>query len=299
VTWPPRVATLRLALAVDPSIRLGLELPPIHISAGAALAPQRDSRALWAVADAATRSGFEALWLHTASGSHDTSLVDGCTLAGALAPATSLALGVCSPTSSAATPSILARDVTTLDVITSGRAALRLSADGDATQADLERLSEAAGVCRALFTRDVSDVRGRFYRLAHAPNRPRAVRPGGPPLLVDLGVDSLASLGDGAPALARDLLSNIDAVVVTGPVTEFVAARVVLERTWRALEVEPVALIWRSEESGPGAPDVAALVGLGVNGVIVGLGDEELWGPDPGASVEGLARALTDAGRVR
>lgn len=95
-------------------------------------------------------------------------------------------------------PALLAKMVTTLDVVSGGRAYLGIGASwnedeyraygfGEALlpiRERLDRLEEALEVCKAMFTGDEAQFQGRHYRLDGALNLPRPVQPGGPPILV-------------------------------------------------------------------------------------------------------------------
>ncbi|MFI5225693.1 MAG: LLM class F420-dependent oxidoreductase [Candidatus Limnocylindrales bacterium] len=96
-------------------------------------------------------------------------------------------------------PSLLAKSVTTLDVISGGRAILGLGAawnedehrglgfDFPPIGERMDRLDEALTICRALFTEDRPTFEGRYYRIERAINSPRPIQPGGPPILVGGG----------------------------------------------------------------------------------------------------------------
>ena len=93
-------------------------------------------------------------------------------------------------------PALLAKTVTTLDVISSGRAILGIGAawnddehagygfEFPPLRERFERLEEAVQICRAMFTQEAPSFEGRHYRIAGALNFPRPVRPGGPPILI-------------------------------------------------------------------------------------------------------------------
>ncbi len=49
----------------------------------------------------------------------------------------------------------------------------------------LDRLAEGLQICRAMFTEAAPSFEGRYYRIERADNRPRPVRAGGVPILVD------------------------------------------------------------------------------------------------------------------
>jgi F420-dependent oxidoreductase-like protein len=96
-------------------------------------------------------------------------------------------------------PAILAKTVTTLDVISGGRAMLGLGAawneeehrgygvDFPPIGERMDRLDEALTICRAMFTDEQPSFTGRFYRIDHALNYPRPIGPGGPPIMVGGG----------------------------------------------------------------------------------------------------------------
>jgi alkanesulfonate monooxygenase SsuD/methylene tetrahydromethanopterin reductase-like flavin-dependent oxidoreductase (luciferase family) len=86
--------------------------------------------------------------------------------------------------------------VTTLDVISGGRAILGIGAAWYEEEHEglgftyppvrerMERLDEALRVCRAMFTEDVPSFDGTHYRIDGAKNLPRPIQPSGPPILV-------------------------------------------------------------------------------------------------------------------
>jgi F420-dependent oxidoreductase-like protein len=95
-------------------------------------------------------------------------------------------------------PALLAKMVTTLDLVSGGRAFLGIGASwnedeyraygfGEALlpiRERLDRLEEALEVCTAMFTGAEAHFQGRRYRLEGALNVPPPVQPGGPPILV-------------------------------------------------------------------------------------------------------------------
>jgi F420-dependent oxidoreductase-like protein len=96
-------------------------------------------------------------------------------------------------------PALLAKTVTTLDVISAGRAILGLGAAWNESEhrgygfdfprigERMDRLDEALTICRRMFTEDRPTFEGRYYRIDEALNQPRPVRAGGPPILVGGG----------------------------------------------------------------------------------------------------------------
>jgi F420-dependent oxidoreductase-like protein len=96
-------------------------------------------------------------------------------------------------------PAILAKMVTTLDVISGGRAILGIGAawnedehigygvDFPPIRERMDRLDEALTIARAMFTQDRPSFTGRYYRIDRALNSPRPIQPGGPRILVGGG----------------------------------------------------------------------------------------------------------------
>jgi F420-dependent oxidoreductase-like protein len=96
-------------------------------------------------------------------------------------------------------PAILAKTVTTLDVISGGRAMLGIGAAWNEDEhrgygfpfppirERMDRLDEALAICRAMFTQERPSFTGEHYRIESALNVPRPVTPGGPPILVGGG----------------------------------------------------------------------------------------------------------------
>jgi alkanesulfonate monooxygenase SsuD/methylene tetrahydromethanopterin reductase-like flavin-dependent oxidoreductase (luciferase family) len=225
----------------DRVLRLGLELPAVGTDL-------EGWRAAAATVEASTAG---AVWI--AAGGDDP-----CTLAGSLVPdTTSILLGVvsgCAPTDRH--PSVLARDATALDVLSGGRAAVLLTGD------DVDRLAEAADVCRLLFTEDSPSYRGRHFVLGGAANRPPPVQAGGPPIAVAPGGGAVA--GEVGNALSR-----VDAVVVAGGPAEMAV--------WRAAVTGP-ALLRRGPLGREG--EGAALLDVGVDGLIVQLSGTSTPSPE-------------------
>jgi len=162
------------------------------------------------VATAAERSGFASLWIGDrlpagTDTSPDTHTLETFTLLGALAIRTTrLQLGAWISDVSRWNPGLLAKVVTTLDIISGGRAMLGFATTEDAEE--LEALDETVGLCRALLAEDDVSAHGSRVVFTHARNLPRPVQPGGPRILVGI-------TGNRSAALAA---RSADAVVVTG-----------------------------------------------------------------------------------
>jgi F420-dependent oxidoreductase-like protein len=96
-------------------------------------------------------------------------------------------------------PALLAKTVTTLDVISGGRAILGIGAAWNESEhrgygfdfprigERMDRLDEALTICRLMFTEERPTFEGRFYRIEAALNQPRPVQAGGPKILVGGG----------------------------------------------------------------------------------------------------------------
>jgi alkanesulfonate monooxygenase SsuD/methylene tetrahydromethanopterin reductase-like flavin-dependent oxidoreductase (luciferase family) len=93
-------------------------------------------------------------------------------------------------------PAMLAKIVTTLDVISRGRAVLGLGAAWNESEhagygfefppigRREDRLEEALTIARAMFTEERPSFEGTYYRIDRALNRPRPIQPRGPRILV-------------------------------------------------------------------------------------------------------------------
>jgi alkanesulfonate monooxygenase SsuD/methylene tetrahydromethanopterin reductase-like flavin-dependent oxidoreductase (luciferase family) len=186
-------------------VRFGVQLPGSGAPAG-----QLFERVA-SMASATEGAGFDSVWAddHSAPvsgpGAGGGPVLESYTLLGALAARTGrVTLGALVSGVTVRNPGLLAKMVTTLDVISGGRAVLGLGVDrnedrhavpgiehpghrGLATTEDLDLLEEAVQVCRALFTGDDVTFEGTHVQLDHARNLPRPVRVGGPQILVGSG----------------------------------------------------------------------------------------------------------------
>jgi F420-dependent oxidoreductase-like protein len=159
-----------------------------------------------AKATAAEDSGFDSVWVMDhfyqlpPMGGPSQPMLDSYTLLGALAARTTrVRLGTMVTGVTYRNPAHLAKIVTTLDVISAGRAILGIGAawydveheglgfDFPPAGERLDRLEEALQICRAMFTQDAPSFSGTYYRIQEARNIPRPVQPGGPAILVGGG----------------------------------------------------------------------------------------------------------------
>ena len=158
------------------------------------------------LATTAEEAGFDSVWVMdhffqlAPLGGPDQPMLEAYTLLGALAARTSrVQLGTLVTGVTYRNPAILAKIVTTLDVISRGRAILGiggawydvehqgLGIDYPADRVRLDMLEEAVQVCRAMFAGDDVSFSGDHYRLDHARNLPRPVQAGGPKIMIGGG----------------------------------------------------------------------------------------------------------------
>src|SRR5271165_4390151 len=158
------------------------------------------------LATSADESGFDSLWVMDhffqlpPLGGPDQPMLEAYTLLGALAARTRrVQLGTLVTGVTYRNPGILAKIITTLVVISRGRAILGiggawydvehhgLGVDSPTGRVRLDMLQEAVQVSRAMFTADDVSFTGAHYRLDHARNLPRPVQSGGPKIMIGGG----------------------------------------------------------------------------------------------------------------
>jgi F420-dependent oxidoreductase-like protein len=133
-------------------------------------------------------------------GAPEEPMLEAYTLLGALAPVTStIRLGSLVTGTVYRNPALLAKIVTTLDVVSHGRAVLGIGAawneqeateygyDWPGTGERMDRLEDALRICRAMFTRERATVEGIHTSVHDALNVPQPLQPGGPPILIGGG----------------------------------------------------------------------------------------------------------------
>src|SRR5580693_8252992 len=202
----------------------------------------------------AEKAGFDSVWVMDhffqlpPLGGPDQPMLEAYTLLGALAARTRrVQLGTLVTGVTYRNPAILAKIVTTLDVISGGRAILGIGAAwydaehqglGDpADRVRLDMLEEAVQVCRAMFTGDDVSFTGSHYRLDHARNLPRPVQPGGPKIMIG---------GGGEKRTLRLVAQYADQCNVTGDVNTLARKIGVLRRHCAEVGRDPaeVSVTW-------------------------------------------------------
>jgi F420-dependent oxidoreductase-like protein len=155
------------------------------------------------LAGAGEESGFESLWVMDhfwqlpALGGPPQPMLESYTLLGGLAARTRrVQLGTLVTGVTYRNPALLAKEVTTLDIVSGGRAILGIGAawyeeehvglgfDFPPAGERLDRLEEALQICRAMFTEEAPTFTGKHYRIEKALNVPRPIQPGGPRIMV-------------------------------------------------------------------------------------------------------------------
>jgi F420-dependent oxidoreductase-like protein len=227
-------------------IRLGLQIPVFSYPG---LPDDRLFARLVEVAQAAEASGFDALLLmdHVQQiggvGRPEDPMLEPYTLLGALAARTSrIKLGTLVSGVVYRNPALLAKMVTTLDVVSQGRALLGLGAAWYEDEAQrygyawpavrerFERLEDALRICRAMFTQERATVEGRHHAVHDALNVPRPIQPGGPKILVG---------GGGERRTLRLAAQYADACNIFGSIEDVRHKLTVLERHCRDLGRDP------------------------------------------------------------
>jgi F420-dependent oxidoreductase-like protein len=180
--------------------RLGFQIPNFNFPG------VRDEELFERVASmaaAAERSGFDTVLVMDhfyqlpLLGPPDHYMLEAYTLLGALAARTRTArLGALVTGNTYRNPALVAKMVTTLDLISGGRAMLGIGAawfeaehvgygfEFPPLRERLDRLEEALQILRPMLRGERPTFSGRHYRARDAINSPAPLRPGGPPILI-------------------------------------------------------------------------------------------------------------------
>lgn len=183
--------------------RFGLQLPSFTFPG---VSDDRLFEHITEIARAAEGSGFDSFWvmdhyhqIGMVGPPSDPMLEAYGVLSGVAARTSSIKLGAMVTGVTYRNPAFLAKVVTTLDIVSSGRAILGIGAawneeesraygyDWPPTVERFERLEDALQICRAMFTQPRSTIQGRRHSVEGAFNVPQPVQPGGPKILVGGG----------------------------------------------------------------------------------------------------------------
>jgi F420-dependent oxidoreductase-like protein len=180
-------------------MRFGLQIPNFSLGVP-------DGELFEKVADlagAAEAARFESVWVMDhfyqlpPLGGPSQPMLESYTLLSALAARTKkIKLGALVTGVTYRHPAVLAKIVTTLDVVSVGRAILGIGAAWydvehrglglafPPVSERMDRLEEAVQICRAMFRDERPSFEGRYYSIDEAWNVPRPIQAGGPPILI-------------------------------------------------------------------------------------------------------------------
>ena len=265
----------------EPVTRLGLQIPSFKFPGVA----DRDLfETIAAIATTAEDHGFDSVWVmdHLYQiemvGPKEDPMLEAYTLLAAIAARTKVvSLGTMVTGVTYRNPALLAKIVTTLDVISSGRAILGIGAawnddehagygyDFPPAGERLDRLEEALQICRAMFTEATPSFEGRHYRIQSVLNNPKPVR-GRIPVLIGGGGEKrtlrlVARYGD-----ACNLFGDPDAVRHKLDVLERHCADVGRDPA----EITKTVLLTVGDP-GSAAAKIPGFRAVGVDGVVVNM----------------------------
>ncbi len=268
---------------LTPVTRVGLQIPSFTFS-GVADADLFETIA--GIATNAEENGFDSLWVmdHLYQiemvGPREDPMLEAYTLLAALAARThQIQLGTMVTGVTYRNPALLAKIVTTLDVISSGRAILGIGAawnddehrgygyDFPSAGERLDRLEEALQIIRAMFTEEAPSFDGRHYRTQHVLNNPKPIR-GRIPVLIG---------GGGEKRTLRLVAQYGDACNLFGGPDDVRHKLDVLERHCADVGRDPAeitkTILYTVRDPQAVAEKIAAYAAIGVDGVVINLPD--------------------------
>ena len=268
---------------IKPVTRLGLQIPNFTFP-GVADADLFETIA--GIAMTADNSGFDSLWVmdHLYQiemvGPREDPMLEAYTLLGALASRTrDIALGTMVTGVTYRNPALLAKIVTTLDIISSGRAILGIGAawnddehagygyDFPSAKERLDRLEEALQIIPAMFTEQTPSFAGRHYRIQEVLNNPKPVR-GRIPVLIG---------GGGEKRTLRLVAQYGDACNLFGGPDDVRHKLDVLERHCADVGRDPAEItktvLLTVGDPLKAAEKIPAYTAIGVDGVVVNMPD--------------------------
>jgi len=179
--------------------RFGLQIPSF---AYPAVPDARLFDTVAGIALTAEEAGFDSVWVMDhfyqigQVGPRTDPMLEAYTVLGGLAARTArVSLGAMVTGVTYRNPALLAKAVTTLDIVSGGRAILGIGAAWNDDEHKgygfefppvgerMARLEEALQICRAMFSEEAPSFSGRYYAVHEALNSPRPIRPDGIPIL--------------------------------------------------------------------------------------------------------------------
>jgi F420-dependent oxidoreductase-like protein len=298
---------------LTPVTRLGLQIPSFTFPG---VADSDLFETVVAIATTAEAHGFDSIWVMDhlyqigVIGPREDPMLEAYTTLAAIAARTRrVGLGTMVTGVTYRNPALLAKIVTTLDVISSGRAILGIGAawnddehagfgfDFPPVGERMDRLEEALQICHAMFTETAPTFSGRHYRISKVLNNPRPIR-GRIPVLIGGGGEKrtlrlVAQYGDacnifGDPAGVRykfDVLERHcadvgrDPAEITKTIIQTVIVRPTTAQAEKALEGvagHGTAAAGSRQYLIAGDPDtvaerIAAYRDVGVDGMVVNM----------------------------
>jgi F420-dependent oxidoreductase-like protein len=183
-------------------VKIGLQIPRFHWAGGVPEIPEK----LAAIARAADDAGFASIWLMDhlfqirSIGAVEEEMLEAYTTLGYLAAQTrNVRLGTLVTGVHYRHPGVLIKQVTTLDVLSRGRAWLGIGAGWYERESRglgipfpplrerFARLEETLQIAQAMWRGDVSPIYGREFQLAEPINSPAPISQPHPPILVGGG----------------------------------------------------------------------------------------------------------------
>src|SRR5437867_4738994 len=166
---------------------------------------------LRALATRAEALGYDSIWSGDHIAFHNPTLESLTTLSHLAAVTRRVRLGTAVYLLALRHPTVAAKTVATLDVLSGGRVVFGVGVGGEfpkefeaAGVPHRERgrgVDEGIEVCRLLWTKSPADFEGRFVRFTDVALEPKPVQPGGPPIWIggrsDHALRRAARLGDG------------------------------------------------------------------------------------------------------
>ena len=268
---------------IKPVTRLGLQIPNFTFP-GVADADLFETIA--GIAITADNSGFDSLWVMDhlyqieVVGPREHPMLEAYTLLAALSARTrDIALGTMVTGVTYRNPALLAKIVTTLDIISSGRAILGIGAawnddehagygyDFPTAKERLDRLEEALQIIPAMFTEETPSFQGRHYRIQEVLNNPKPVR-GRIPVLIG---------GGGEKRTLRLVAQYGDACNLFGGPDDVRHKLDVLERHCADVGRDPAeitkTILYTVRDPVEAADKIAAYTAIGVDGVVINMPD--------------------------